>query len=117
LGGGGQDTWETTYTKNLDTKAVINSSVNTTSSTGQIAATDTMNLVDASGGMTIRVLPAASSLPVGLQVTFKKIDASSNTVVVDAQTGNTIDGQSSVNLTSQYEVLRIINDGSNWHII
>ncbi len=72
--------------------------------------------VDASGGSRTITLPSASSLR-GRQYIIKKIDSSSNAVIISPQSGQTIDGQSSLSLTTQYECVTIVSDGTNWQII
>jgi len=41
----------------------------------------------------------------------------SNTVVVAAQTGENIDGANTYSLSSQYDSLSVISDGTDWHIL
>jgi len=55
----------------------------------------------------------------GRVVVVKKIDSSENAVtVVPADSENTtIDGQASVTLSTQYEKVTLISDGTNWFII
>ncbi len=48
--------------------------------------------------------------------TIKAIDIS-NTVKIDPNSSETIDGSTDYTFSSQYEVVTIISDGSNWHII
>jgi len=70
---------------------------------------DEVILADASGGsLTITLTNAAN-----IEVTVKKIDSSSNPVEIVPEAGM-IDGEASVSLSSQYEAVRLICDGSNW---
>lgn len=72
-------------------------------------------LGDASGGAVTVNLPASS----GNKAMFviKKIDSSANTVTVDGNSTETIDGSTTAVLRRQYESITLVCDGSNWHII
>ena len=72
-------------------------------------------LGDASGGAITLTLPAASAAA-GREYRVTKSDSSSNTVTVARAGGDTIDGQTSVALGSQYEALSFVSDGSNWFL-
>jgi len=78
-----------------------------------IANYDDIVLVDASGGAVTVTLPPPKANAV---VNVKKIDSSSNAVTIDGNGAN-IDGQSSIQITTQYESYTFISDGSNWWII
>jgi len=73
-------------------------------------------LVDASSGNKTITLPDASTCS-GRQYIIKKIDSSSNSVVITPQAGQTIDGQTSISINTQYAIVRVVSDGSNWFII
>lgn len=72
-------------------------------------------LGDASGGAVTVNLPASS----GNKAMFviKKTDSSANTVTVDGNAAETIDGGATAVLTRQFESITLVCDGSNWHII
>lgn len=72
--------------------------------------------VDATGGAIIRTLPPASE---GQYKEFliKKVDSSVNTVTIAAAGSDTIDGLASIELSSQYEKVKIAGDGEVWHIV
>lgn len=66
-----------------------------------------------SASFTITLLSAAGLD--GLRATFMKIDASGNTVTIDPAGTETINGSSSsIVLTTQWEVMQIESDGTNW---
>ena len=69
----------------------------------------------ASGNITVS-LPSASTCTNRIY-TIKKIDSSSNDVIIDASGSQTIDGQLTRTLTERYEYVKIQSDGSNWHIV
>jgi len=71
-------------------------------------------LADASGGAITITLPTPSP---GAEVIVKKIDSSTNVVTVSPSGTETIDGQSSWTLDTQYEAYHFISDGTNWYII
>lgn len=78
-------------------------------------------LVNASGNVTI-TLPAAASAynntdNIGRIYEIKKIDADADTVEIDGNGSETIDGGLTAVLTVQYEAITIVSDGSNWHIV
>jgi|TARA_R110002110_G_scaffold110087_18_gene274584 hypothetical protein len=79
------------------------------------AGTDCQITVDASGaGRTITLY--ASSGNSGRQVKVKKIDSSVNTVTIDGNSSETIDGTTTKVISAQYTSLSLVCDGSNWHI-
>ena len=70
-------------------------------------------LASASGGAITITLPAPQANAI---VVVKKVDSSANAVTVDGG-GADIDGQPSIQMTTQYESYTFISDGSNWWII
>ncbi|MGF6928698.1 hypothetical protein QFZ48_004198 [Chitinophaga sp. W2I13] len=56
-------------------------------------------------------LPAASTVPAGLTITIKKIDASANPVTITST--SLMDGAGSRTLTAQYEAITVMSDGSS----
>jgi len=79
------------------------------------------NLVDAilcdatTGAQTIN-LPTAVGLS-GKIYDIKKKDSSVNSVTIDANGTETIDGSLTQSLILQYDAMRIISDGANWFIL
>lgn len=85
--------------------------------TGSVTLTsnDRVALVNASGGVRTITLPLATGL---YQYVIKKIDSSSNNVIINAAGGNQIEGVSSKTLTTQYDFITLASDGAtNWYII
>lgn len=73
-------------------------------------------LADASGGaFTVTLLDAATAGD-GFVLAIKKTDSSTNFVTIDGDGSETIDGETSIDLTSQYDSVVLECDGSNWHI-
>ena len=60
-------------------------------------------------------LPAAASAGAGYKYQIKNL--SSNTITVDPNSSETIDGSATVDINTQYSSLTVVTDGSNWFII
>lgn len=72
--------------------------------------------VNATGGnRTITLPPAASNT--GRIYIIKKTDASANTVIIDGNGSETIDGAATKVLSAQNEVVTIQSDSANWIIV
>lgn len=101
-------------------QAIISGSFATTISTKTanytLTATDSKILVNASSGIVTITLPLASGCP-GREYHIKKIDSSSNNMVINTTGGNTIDGDSAIVTNIQYRAYTITSDGINWYII
>lgn len=93
--------------------------LNTVTSTSySVATTDSIILADddtAGSAMTI-TLVAAATAGSGFHLTIKKKGSTAN-VIIDGNASETIDGALTATLTTQYESITIISDGSNWNII
>lgn len=70
---------------------------------------------DATSGVLTFTLPPAATA-VGHAFYFKKIDASANAVVVEADGSELIDGLNSQSLSVQYEAFMLVSDGTEWSI-
>lgn len=69
-------------------------------------------LVDCTAGNITITLPAAANTSIGSEM-FIKTDSSANTLTLSPSTGNTINGQGSLLLLSQYQCAVIMNDGTS----
>lgn len=102
-------------------KAYINGML---SSTETFTATDTLDdqnqvcLCNATSGNITLNLPVASSSIAGTQYQIKKIDSSSNTVIItpNSGAGDLIDGSATYTLSNQWEGAIIVCDGADWFI-
>jgi hypothetical protein len=83
---------------------------------GPVLDNDYIVLVDATSAAVVLDLPSATTNE-GALVTVKKIDAGVNTVTVEPNASETIDGATNKALTTQYETLRIVCDGVEWWVI
>jgi hypothetical protein len=86
--------------------------------TGAYTATDsdTVILCDASGGAFTITLPTAVGRA-GKVFYIKKTDSSANGVTVDGDGTETIDSATTQVIATQYNAIKIISDGSEWHIL
>lgn len=115
-GYGGTPTWAALYGSAFDdvdgTLAdIVGSDVITTDATADQIQT---LLVDASGGAVTVTLPDPDR---NVRVEVKKTDPSANSVTVATPGSETIDGQSSLTISSQYAARTIGSDGSNYFIL
>jgi hypothetical protein len=81
-----------------------------------ITGTDVVIFADGTSGNVTVTLPAASSFT-GYRFYIKRIDNSGNTVSVARTSSDTIDGQTSVTIASQYDSYTIVSNGTLWYII
>lgn len=73
-------------------------------------------LVDASGANRTITLPAAVN-NVGRIFVIKKIDASANTVTIDGNASETIDGATTQVISTQWASMTIQSNGANWFVL
>jgi hypothetical protein len=88
----------------------------TVSSSPFTATSDNTILCNTSGGIITINLPAAAS-NANKVYNIKKIDSSGNSITIDANASETIDGTLTKSLNLQYESITIQCDGSNWYIL
>ncbi|MCW1886933.1 hypothetical protein OKA04_19495 [Luteolibacter flavescens] len=90
-------------------------SIVTKTTTYQPGHNDYTMLGDASGGSFSFMLPAAGATGVpGRIYVFKKIDPSSNAVIIDGAGSETIDGSPTISLGGQWDRAQIQSDGTAW---
>lgn len=94
----------------------VRSVVTVTTSTYAVVDDDYLILCDASSNAITVALPSASSKE-GRELTIKKVDATGNAVTIDGDASENIDGSSSASISSQYESVTLISNGSDWYII
>jgi hypothetical protein len=98
----------------LATKMDLNS-VTTVTGGAYTLAGKTIVIGTAASAITL-TLPAASS-KTGVEYVIKRSGAGGNGITINAGAGDTIDGASTIYLFTQYDMWRIVSDGSNWHKI
>ena len=81
-----------------------------------ITGSDVVIFANATSGNVTVTLPTAASFG-GYRFYVKRTDGSGNTCSIARSGSDTIDGQTSVSLDTQYTSLTIISDGSAWYII
>ncbi len=77
---------------------------------------DTVILCDATAGAFTVTLPTAVGRT-GRVFYIKKIDATVNAITLDGDGAETIDGGTTQVISIQYNALKLISDGSEWHIL
>jgi hypothetical protein len=77
---------------------------------------DDVIAVDASGGAVTISFPVASDFENKIW-TIKKIDSSSNAVILDPDSSETIDGATTYSISTQYDSVSIISNGTNFEIV
>lgn len=86
--------------------------------TGAYTATENDGFIacdTTSAGFTV-LLPAVASTRVGKRYTIKKVSSDGNTLTLDANASETIDGSTTKTTTTQYAGWSIVNTGAAWLI-
>lgn len=81
-----------------------------------VATTDDIVSADATSGAIVLNLPASSGLS-GRIIYFKRLDATANSISIVPNGAETIDGDASLLLVSQYDAFCLYSNGSNWFVI
>jgi hypothetical protein len=89
----------------------------TTSGNVTEADSNKMILVDATAGNVTLLLLAAATAGDGFKFAVKKIDASANTVTLDPNASETIDGEATYVLSQENSSVLLVSDGTNWQIM
>jgi hypothetical protein len=100
----------------LDVEGSFGAKIQTVSTNTTLDGTHFTVLVDATAAGRTITLPAASTCTNRIY-NIKKIDASVNTVTIDGNASETIDGATTRVISTQYAVVTIQCDGSAWYII
>ena len=90
----------------------------TVSTSTNISPTETIGLITilcnaTSGNITVS-LPTAVASEAAFNI--KKIDSSSNTVIIDPNGAETIDGEATVTIYDDDDFVQVQSDGTNWVI-
>ena len=99
----------------VTTSTGLDRRVTTETTSTTLDETDDVALCDATSGAITITLPTAATIS-GEFFTVKKVDSSANAVTVDGNGSETIDGDLTKVITSQYDSINVVSDGSNWHI-
>lgn len=92
----------------------LNPAIATKTANYNVAITDSTLLGDATLGNMTFSLPTAAAAS-GYIFTFKKVDASANTVTVSG--AQTIDGMASYVINAQYAAMQIQSNGTTWSLL
>jgi len=99
------------------TKAVRTSAIETvTAASDTLDDTNHVVLCDCTSNAITINLPDASG-NTGLTYIIKKVDSTSNTVTINGNASETIDGATTQVIGFQYDSVRIVCDGTSWNII
>lgn len=90
--------------------------VSSSTSTSITPGASPIIVCDASSAAITVNLPAAAD-SAGFVYYIKKVDSSSNTVTIDGNGSETIDDSASQIITSQYDCITVVCDGTQWWII
>ena len=113
--GGASKRWYASYHNRLDTKSFFVGIQTVTGTSDTLGDLDHTHLCDCTSNAITINLPAASQA--GRRYEIKKIDATSNAVTIDGNGSETIDGATTITITSQYESVTIVSDGQDWFIV
>lgn len=101
----------------VDAQYLTSSMATNTISSGYTALlTDQVILADATSGSLTVTLPLLSTAK-NKVFHIKKIDSTGNTVTIDGNGSETIDGDATKVITLQYTSIMIIASATEWHII
>lgn len=102
----------TTSADNEEWNVVVNGGVDLDVPTGQ-----TVVLASANVGQVSINLPDAAGENANRVIIVKKMDGTTNRVLINPDGADTIDGSANYYLTAQYQSVTLVSDGSNWNIV
>ena len=91
--------------------------VTTTTTAYTPSKSDKTIFADASAASFTVTLPSAATVEEGKTYTVKRTNAGANTVIVDGNGSETIDGIPSLRLNQRFDYLQLQSDGTNWMVI
>lgn len=94
--------------------SAFNETITSVSATYSILTTDQTVLASAGSAFTATLPTAAGAT--GKVYTIKKTDSSANAVTVEGFGTETIDGALYKTLSTQYESIKVVSDGTNWQV-
>lgn len=99
-------------------KSFVTAYINVASKTTSYIATlsDTVLLCDATSGSITITLPAAAASS-GKVFYIKKTNSNANAVTIDGNSSETIDGDLTQIITTQYDSVTVVCDGVAWYVI
>jgi hypothetical protein len=115
-GGGSVGIGTTTPVSTLEVSGSLGLKTNAITSATTLNQTHNIVLASAASSNYTITLPAAAS-NTGKTYYIKKTDNTVYTITIDGNASETIDGATTLVLYVQYDAVRIVCDGSNWHVI
>ena len=103
-------------TTRITTRQVKRRDVTKTTGTYTLDTTYDVVLCNCAGGAITLNLPAVAT-SAGFGYTIKKIDSSANTVTIDGNAGELIDGVITQTINYQWTAIQIVCDGAAWYIV
>lgn len=88
----------------------------TLTASATLTSAQTVVLCDATAGDITVTLPRAER-EAGRRYNIKKIDGTGNAVIIDGDGSETVDGELTVIIDTQYDAATIVSDGTEWIII
>ena len=100
----------------LTTAAELSLAVHTITSSDTLVTADDVVLCDAtSGNITVTLTAAAGNS--GKKFYIKKIDSTTNNVVIAGAGGDLVDGSASFTITKHNDAAAVLSDGNDWYIL
>lgn len=100
----------------LDVNGAIAFPITSKTANYTITANDYTITGDATSGNITFTLPTAVGIA-GVMYVVKKVDASGNSVIIDGNGAETIDGAATLSITVQYNSVILQSNGTNWYKI
>jgi hypothetical protein len=111
----GIGTWAPTSTLSINGSIAVRA-VTPGSYPYSAATNDQVILASAASGNVQINLPAVATVP-GREYIIKKTDATANTITIQANGAETIDGQNTIAENIQYQSYTIVSDGNHWYVL
>lgn len=93
---------------------LISTTAKSSNYTVTVADRDKLVVVDTGAGNVTITLPAAATAGDGFEITIKKNDTSTNTLTIQANAAELIEGSNTATLTENYGTYDLICDGTQW---
>ena len=102
----------------LKTSGSLTVGIRSTTSSVILGSNDQVILVDATSAIRTITLPSSVGIT-GILYTVKdwKGNCSTHNITIATTSSQTIDGSSTIVMSTNYQVVRVVSDGSNWCVI